>query len=380
MTQKKILITGGAGFIGANLSLRLLEKGHCVSVLDNLSPKIHGPEAAQSSYLFKKIIDKVEFIKGDVTSKSDWSKALKEVDIVVHLAAETGTGQSMYDIHNYVNINVNGTALLLDFLVNEKHKIKKVVIASSRAVYGEGKYLSRDFGIVYPHHRTSEFLDECDFEVKMPNSTEKLTVLPTDENSKLHPSSIYGITKLAQEQMIMNICTGLGIIPVSFRYQNVYGPGQSLKNPYTGILSIFSTQIKNKKTLNIFEDGMESRDFIYIDDVVEATVLGIENDNLEGNIFNVGTGKATTVMDVAKQLIANYKAEVGIEITGQYRIGDIRHNIADLTKINNILGFIPKTTFELGIKEFTKWADLQDVEGDNYDVSIAELKTKGLFK
>ncbi len=284
--SKRILITGGAGFIGSNLALKLLSKNYDVTILDNLSVQIHGENPDESSPLYKSIKNKVYFIKGTVTSKQDWEKALKDQHIVVHLAAETGTGQSMYEIHKYVDVNINGTAIMLDILANQKHSVEKVIIASSRSIYGEGKYLSAELGIVYPKHRVFENMDKGNFEVQYPGCRKPLKVLATDEDSKIHPSSVYGITKQNQEQMIMTVCPTIGIAAVAFRYQNVYGPGQSLKNPYTGILSIFSTQIKNGNSINVFEDGKETRDFVYIDDVVDATILGIENDNANGEIFN----------------------------------------------------------------------------------------------
>lgn len=377
--MKNILITGGAGFIGSNLVNRLLKKGYYITILDNLSIQIHGANAENDSTLYQSIIGKVNFIRGSVTSKEDWRKAIINQDVIVHLAAETGTGQSMYEIHKYVDVNINGTAILLDLLANEPHNIKKIVVASSRAIYGEGKYMSKELGIVYPKNRTEEYMGNGDFEVKITGSG-KLSVMPTDEESLIHPSSIYGITKQVQEQLIMTACPNYGINPVAFRYQNVYGPGQSLKNPYTGILSIFSTQIKNGNSINIFEDGYESRDFVFIDDVVDATILGIEMDEANNEVFNVGTGIPVDVMTVAKCLIKNYGLEVPITITGNYRIGDIRHNYADLTKIKNKLRFKPKVSFEEGIKLFTNWVNSQKVNNDNYDKSILELKAKGLFK
>ena len=379
MIPTKVLITGGAGFIGSNLALKLLEKAYEVVVLDNLSTKIHG-NSPKNSFLYSSIEGKLEFIHGDVINGSDWEKALAGVNVVVHLAAETGTGQSMYEVENYTTVNIGGTALLLDFLANKKHGVHKVIIASSRSIYGEGKYTSETTGVIYPKHRSTDFLDLGDFEVKAHDPSIQLSVLPTDEESKLHPSSIYGITKLTQEQMIMTLCEGIGIAAVSLRFQNVYGPGQSLKNPYTGILSIFSTQIKNNKAIKIFEDGNESRDFVYIDDVIEAIILGIEKENANGEVFNVGSGKQTTVLEVASQLTKNFNSNVNIEITGQYRLGDIRHNFADLSKICEKLDFVPKVTFEEGIKRFTAWVDSQEVEKDKYDESIEELKSKGLFK
>ena len=377
--MKNILITGGAGFIGSNLALKLINKGHKVTVIDNLSPQIHGDNPEQNSPLYKSIKDKVTFINGTVTSKEDWTKALEGQDVVVHYAAETGTGQSMYEIQKYVDVNVNGTAIMLDLLANTPNQVKKVVIASSRSIYGEGKYINERGESVYPKHRTSDFMDDGDFEVKFEGS-QNLTLVGTDEDSKIHPSSVYGITKQNQEQMIMTVCPTLGIAPVAFRYQNVYGPGQSLKNPYTGILSIFSTQIKNGNGINIFEDGKETRDFVYIDDVVDATILGIEKDEANNEVFNVGTGVATDVISVATNLIKNYGVDVPVAVSGNYRLGDIRHNYADLSKINSKLGFTPKYSFEEGLKEFTNWVNTQEVEKDNYQKSIDEMKAKGLYK
>lgn len=377
--MKNILITGGAGFIGSNLALKLIDKGHKITVIDNLSPQIHGDNPEITSPLFKSIKDKVKFIKGTVTSKQDWEKAITNQDVIVHYAAETGTGQSMYEIQKYVDVNVNGTAIMLDLLANTTHQVKKVVIASSRSIYGEGKYINERGESVYPNHRTSDYMDGGDFEVKISGS-KSLKLVGTDEESKIHPSSVYGITKQNQEQMIMTVCPTIGIAPVAFRYQNVYGPGQSLKNPYTGILSIFSTQIKNGNGINIFEDGKETRDFVYIDDVVDATILGIEKDEANNEVFNVGTGVATDVITVATNLINNYGVDVPITISGNYRLGDIRHNYADLSKINTKLGFVPKYSFEEGLKQFTNWVNTQEVEHDNYQKSIDEMKAKGLMK
>ena len=378
--SKRVLISGGAGFIGSNLSLKLIDKGYEVTVLDSLSSQIHGDDPGNSSPLFQSIRGKVNFIQGTVTSRADWEKSIKDQDIIVHFAAETGTGQSMYEIQRYVDVNINGTAIMLDLLANIENSVKKVVIASSRSIYGEGKYLSAISEIVYPKHRKSIDMDKGDFEVKYAGCEENLTLLATDEESKIHPSSVYGITKQNQEQMIMTVCPTLGIAPVAFRYQNVYGPGQSLKNPYTGILSIFSTQIKNGNGLNIFEDGKESRDFVFIDDVVNATILGIESEQANGEVFNVGAGIATDVITVANTLIKNYDLSVPVNISGNYRLGDIRHNFADLTKIKAKLNFEPQYNFESGIKLFTDWVNSQEVENDNYLHSIAEMKTRGLYR
>ncbi|QNJ98947.1 SDR family NAD(P)-dependent oxidoreductase [Constantimarinum furrinae] len=374
--KKNVLITGGAGFIGSNLALTLIEKGYNITVLDSLSEQIHG----ENSSLYESIKDKVNFIKGDVRRKTDWENALKDQHVVVHLAAETGTGQSMYEVQKYVDVNINGTALLLDHLVNEPHNVEKVIVASSRAIYGEGKYSCETHGDVYPVEREESHLLQGDFEPKCPQCGKELTLAKTDENSKIHPSSVYGITKQNQEQMVLNVCRSVNIPAVAFRYQNVYGPGQSLKNPYTGILSIFSTQIRNGNDINIFEDGEESRDFVFIDDVVNATVLGLEMEEANYEVFNVGSGIQTTVMDVATTLKEKYKSPVSIEVTGNFRLGDIRHNVADLSKIKEKLGFTPRYDFKTGVSKFVEWVQSQEVNEDNYSKSIDEMKAKGLFK
>jgi len=207
-----------------------------------------------------------------------------------------------------------------------------------------------------------------------------LKLVGTDEESKIHPSSVYGITKQNQEQMIMTVCPTLGIAPVAFRYQNVYGPGQSLSNPYTGILSIFSTQIRNGNGIQIFEDGKETRDFVFIEDVVNATILGIEKEKANNEIFNVGTGEAIDVLTVAKTLIDAYKIKVPVKVSGKFRLGDIRHNYADMSKIKDLLGFEPQIFFKEGIQYFTKWVLNQKIEEDNLESSLIEMKKKGLMK
>ena len=380
--MEKILITGGAGFIGSNLALTLLKRGHQVTVLDNLSEQIHGKNPEETSSLYLSIKDKVHLIKGTVACRETLQKAIAENTVIVHLAAETGTGQSMYEIQHYTDVNIGATALLLDILTNEKHSVKKVVVASSRAIYGEGKYYNKTKNtFVYPLQRTDEDMQKGDFEVKDPqNHSDVLELVATTEDAIIHPTSVYGITKQVQEQLVMTVCPTIGIAGVAFRYQNVYGPGQSLKNPYTGILSIFSTQIKNGNGINIFEDGKETRDFVFISDVVDATVLGIEKETANNQVFNVGTGVATDVITVATELSNNYGIQVPITISGNYRLGDIRHNYADITKARQLLGFEPKISFKEGLKQFTDWVNTQEVEEDKYQQSIDEMKAKGLYK
>ena len=380
--RKNILITGGAGFIGSNVALKLIEKGYYVRVLDNLSKQIHGDNPEETSPLYRSIIGKVDFIRGSVTSREDWLRALDGIDTVLHLAAETGTGQSMYDIENYVNTNIGGTAIMLDILTNVRTlDVKRVVAAESRAIYGEGRYWSPDLNsYVYPDERTDEDMSNGDFEVKFKGCDTPLELVATTEDSAIHPTSVYGITKQVQGQLIHLCCKAIGIDAVTFRYQNVYGPGQSLSNPYTGILSIFSTRIKNGNEINIFEDGLETRDFVYIDDVVDATIRGIEVPRAAGHVFNVGTGVATDVLTVARTLMESYGTEVPLRVSGNYRLGDIRHNYADITLAREILGFQPKVDFPTGISRFASWVDSQSIQEDRYDESIKEMKDKGLYK
>jgi dTDP-L-rhamnose 4-epimerase len=376
----RILITGGAGFIGSRLALRLSGDGHAVTVLDTLSPQIHGEDPARTSPLFRSITDRVRFAHGSVCDQHVVAECLRDQEAVVHLAAETGTGQSMYEIRRYVDVNIGGTALLLDQLTNHAHSVRRFVVASSRAIYGEGKYQAADGSVVYPSARRPEDMQVGKFEPLDSRTGEPLQCLPTDEEAKIHPSSVYGITKYNQEQMVMTVCPTVGITPVALRYQNVYGPGQSLKNPYTGILSIFSTRILNGNPIAIFEDGLESRDFVYIDDVVEATCLALLRDSAGGQVFGIGSGVATNVLAVANTLVALYKRHVPVVVTGGFRIGDIRHNLSDLTKARSLLGFVPEVEFEAGIERFANWVQTQQVQPDHYEASIEELVSKGLFR
>ena len=376
--MKNILISGGAGFIGSNLTKKLVSKGYNITILDNLSKQIHGKD--QKSELYNSIKEISTFILGDVCNEEDWKKSLKGQDAVIHLAAETGTGQSMYEISRYNDVNILGTSHLLDFLANNKNSVKKLIIASSRSIYGEGKYKCENHGVVYPNDRIVSNMMKGKFDLFCDACGSELNLMPTDENSKIHPSSIYGITKQQQEQMILLMGKSLGIPAVALRYQNVYGPGQSLSNPYTGILSIFSTRMLNGNDIDIYEDGEESRDFVFIDDVVEATILALEKEEANHQIFNVGSGETTSVSQVANSLKKLYDSNVNISIGGSFRLGDIRHNYADLNKIKNLLGFTAKFDFQTGISRFVDWVKTQEVKEDKYEQSLNELKNKGLIK
>lgn len=374
-----ILITGGAGFIGSRLARRLVESGHRVTVLDALIAQVHGENPETDSSLLRSLDGIAEVIQGTVTSTDDLRRALSGVTGIVHLAAETGTGQSMYEIDRYTETNIGGTAKMLDLLANEPHTVKRITVASSRSIYGEGAYRTEDGRVVYPSHRADADMAAGDFAVHVPGEG-PLTLIPTDENAKLHPSSVYGITKQMQESLIMTVAPTIGIEAVSLRYQNVYGPGQSLKNPYTGILSIFSTLIRQGKSINIFEDGRETRDFVYIDDVVEATFRGATHPAADGEVFNVGSGEATSVTEVVGALFAAFGVDVPTHISGNYRLGDIRHNVADTSKLREKLGFTPAVPFADGVKSFVEWVLTEPVENDSYQRSLDEMASRNLLK
>ncbi len=374
--MKNILITGGAGFIGRCIVRKLLLKGYNIRVYDNLSPQVHGEFFQIPEDLNKN----VDFWKEDIRDKESLKKAIENQDIIIHLAAETGTGQSMYEISKYVDTNILGTANILDCIINSRNCVQKIILSSSRAVYGEGKYKCKIHGFVYPGTRKESDMKKGFFENRCPVCGTPVTLCATTEDSMLHPSSVYGITKQIQEKLIQVVCSSIGLPYVIYRYQNVFGAGQSLSNPYTGILSIFSNLIMQGKMINIFEDGLETRDFVYVDDVADATVLGIENDNANNLIFNVGSGSRVDVNTVVNILEKAYCKKTEKKITGDFRIGDIRHNYADISLINDKLGYCPKVDFKDGIKMFADWVSLQNCISNNYEKSLEEMKQKGLMK
>lgn len=377
--MKKIAISGGAGFIGSRLARRLVDEGNEVRIFDNLSTQIHGERATESE-LYSSVKDICEVMIGDVRNAKDWEKAIDGADSIVHFAAETGTGQSMYEIARYAEVNVYGTGLLLNTLASKKGHIEKLIVASSRAIYGEGKYICSEHGPQYPGARKQMDMKNGIFEPRCPTCGKEMRALATDEASLIHPTSVYGITKQTQEQMVLLFGETTGIQAAALRYQNVFGPGQSLKNPYTGIMSIFSTSLLKGNPIDIYEDGLESRDFVYIDDVVDATKLALEQSLQSAEAFNIGSGIPTTVIQVAEALKKAYNSQSEISISGRYRVGDIRHNYADIAKAKMALGYQPKTDFLQGLDRFVEWARGQPIGEDLYARSIEELRSRGLYK
>ncbi len=375
----RILITGGAGFIGSSLA-RALSEDNDVVVLDNLSPQVHG--SVSEDDIAKQFSSQgIEFVKGDVRDKTILTSTMQGVDVVVHMAAETGVGQSMYEASRYFDVNVLGTATLLDVLVNSGRPLKKLVLASSRAVYGEGAYRCSDHAIVFPEKRVKEALKGGNFDPVCPVCGAEVESVPTSEDASLRPVSIYGATKSAQEAIFLAGAEAVHAPVVVLRYQNVYGPGQSLHNPYTGILAIFSGLLRNSESVNVFEDGEESRDFVFIDDVVSATVDAINHNVDSSDVFNIGSGVSTSVKDIASMLKDALKSSSPITISGDFRIGDIRHNVADITKAQSVLGFTPSVDIKSGINLFTDWVSKTESGnlGSGYRKSLEELRKHNLF-
>ncbi|QNI37174.1 NAD-dependent epimerase/dehydratase family protein [Edaphobacter albus] len=371
-----ILITGGAGFIGTRLARALLHDGYSVTLLDNFSPQIHGSNVELPTDLR----DNVHLVRGDVRDAAMWASTLPGHQAIVNLAAETGTGQSMYEVAKYEQVNLAGTALLYDLLAkNAGYGVERIVVASSRAIYGEGAYHCREHGLVYPQPRTSADKKNGFFEPVCPVCGGVCFSVPTPEDAPTQPSSFYGLTKQVQEQMTILFGQVLGIPSFALRYQNVYGPGQSLKNPYTGILAIFSNLARAGADINIFEDGEESRDFVYIDDVVRATVACISSSATSSQAINVGSNERTTVMQVAQAVNGYFGNKSKVQVSGAFREGDVRHGMADLERAKSLLAYEPEVMFKEGLSHFLAWAKENEPELSGYERSLEEMKQRGLL-
>ena len=371
----RVLITGGAGFIGRHLGAALCARGCRVTVLDIFSEQIHSanPSTDLSAYAERTIV-------GDICDPAAVSEAVEGQDVVVHLAAETGTGQSMYEVTRYEQVNIHGTAVLIEAIADQiPRTVRRVVVASSRAIYGEGACTCSGHGVVFPAARIAEDMSRGAFEPRCPHCGAECSWTETAETAPLSPSSFYGLSKQVQEQMILMFASHLQVSAYVLRYQNVYGPGQSLINPYTGILAIFSNLSRQGKDINVFEDGLESRDFVYIDDVVEATAQCVLREDPVVTALNVGSGVRTTVLEVAKSIVAHFNSESDVHVSGAFRVGDIRHNVADITRAKETLGFEPRWSFEHGLRSFLEWASAQDAVETGFERSLDEMRDRGLL-
>jgi dTDP-L-rhamnose 4-epimerase len=369
---KRILVTGGAGFIGSHLVDSLVKSGHVVKILDNLEPQVH---SKIPDYLNKD----AQFIHGDIRNDDDVKKALKGIDIVFHLAAMVGVGQSMYQIQKYTEVNTQATAKLLEIIVNGAYSIEKLLVASSMSIYGEGAYKCDSCGIVYPKLRSEPQLAAKDWEMKCPVCDKNVEPISTNEDKPLYPTSIYAINKRDQEEMCLSIGRAHNIPTVALRYFNTYGTRQSLSNPYTGVAAIFLSRIKNNKPPMIFEDGLQARDFISVHDIVQANILAMEKPEANYEAFNVGTGKSVTILQISNILNKLCGKDLDPQILDKYRTGDIRHCYADITKIKSKLGFEPKMELEEGMKMLIKWSETTTAD-DKTQQAQDELTLKKLIK
>lgn len=368
---KNILVTGGAGFVGSHLVDALLAAGHKVRVFDNLTPQVHGDSFPD--YLARE----AEFLGGDMQDASAVHAALEGVEIVFHMAAAVGVGQSMYEISHYIGANTLGTAVLLQEMLNRKSKVEKLILASSMSIYGEGKYLCARCGEMTPQLRSNEQLKEKNWEMPCPACGEALTPIPTDESKPLQCSSIYALSKKDQEEMTLLFGRTYGLPVVALRFFNIYGPRQALSNPYTGVAAIFASRLLNGKAPLVFEDGQQMRDFVSVKDIVQANLLAMERSGADGMALNVGSGEPVSIREVAGTLMEALESGTLPELTGKYRAGDIRHCFADISAARKHLGYEPRVRFADGIRELVGWLRLQQPQ-DRAAEAVAQLSNFGL--
>ena len=369
--SKHILITGGAGFIGSHLADELLERGYRVRALDNLLPQVHGEGCARPEYLS----EDVELVVGDVRDAASVRRALRGIDAVYHLAAMVGVGQSMYEVAQYTAVNNLGTAVLLEALA--ERPVERLVVASSMSIYGEGLFRAPDGSVAVGRERPLDQLKRADWEVR-DDDGQPLTPLPTPESKQPSLSSVYALSKFDQERLCLLLGRAYNIPTVALRFFNAYGPRQSLSNPYTGVLAIFASRLLNGNAPLIFEDGLQQRDFVSVADVAQACRLALEVPDAAGRVFNVGSGNHYTVREIAERVAAVLGLDdVAPEITGKYRVGDIRHCFSDVALARSVLGYTPRVSLDAGLAELAGWLEGQ-VADDRADAARTELATRGL--
>lgn len=372
MKYKHILVTGGAGFIGSFLVDSLIEKGYKVRIFDSLEEQVH--QGKTPSYLNPK----AEFIKGDVRNYDEFSQALEGIGAVFHLAAAVGVAQSNYEFKKFSDVNVGGMANLLDILTKKEHPVKKVITNSSMTGLGEGNYKCGAHGTVRPTIREESQLTKKNWELKCPECGKDVKPIPTEEDAAEYPNSIYAITKKAQQDMLMLYGKTYNIPTIALRGFNVYGPRQSLSNPYTGVTAIFISRIKNNQPAVVYEDGLQSRDFVSVHDFARALVLSLENDKIKNEIINIGSGTPTPIKEIAQTLATHLGDKDLVEVGENFRKGDIRHCFADISKAKRLLGWEPKITLAEGFKELIEWSEGEKAE-DHFAKATEELKKKGIL-
>ncbi|MEX2572020.1 MAG: NAD-dependent epimerase/dehydratase family protein [Gemmatimonadota bacterium] len=375
MAGRRVLVTGGAGFVGSHLVDALLERGDQVRVLDNLDPQVHGPDRKKPQWLSPE----AEFVLGDMRDPGGVADALRNADVVFHLAAAVGVGQSMYRIADYTATNTLGTANLLQALVDSGQTLDRLVVASSMSIYGEGEYTRPDGRPAAARRRSVEQLYQHEWELQDPDGT-RLAPRPTTEEKEIDPTSIYALNKADQERMVLQVGGAYGIPSVALRFFNIYGPRQALSNPYTGVVAIFSSRLLNGNPPLIFEDGEQSRDFVSVHDVVQSLLLAAERDAAIGGAFNIGSGRSISVNGVARTLADVLGVGVEPEVTGRYRVGDIRHCFADIGRARDALGYSPRVSLEQGMTELVEWLQAQEQPEDGAGQHAAELAARGLTK
>ena len=373
MAGRRVLVTGGAGFVGSHLVDALLARGDRVRILDNLDPQVHGPDRRKPAW----VPTDAELIQGDVRSADDVRRSLREIDVVYHLAAAVGVGQSMYQVADYTAVNTLGTAHVLQALVDDRGSVEKLIVASSMSIYGEGRYVRPDGREPVSTLRTPDQLRDHQWD---PRDVDGTVLIPaaTDEGKPLDPSSIYALTKADQEKMVLMMGAAYGIPSVALRFFNIYGPRQALSNPYTGVAAIFSARLLNGQPPLVFEDGEQKRDFVSVHDIVQALLLSAEEEAAVGKAFNVGSGRPVTVREVASTLAGVLGTELETQVVGKYRVGDIRHCFADISLAREVLGYEPQVTFEEGMQELVGWLQEQERPEDHVETHAAELAARGL--
>jgi dTDP-L-rhamnose 4-epimerase len=375
MSHMRVLITGGAGFIGSHLADALLARGHEVRALDNLDPQVH-PGSQRPAYLD----ERVELLVGDVRDHRAVADALEGVDHVVHFAAAVGVGQSMYEIERYTSINAIGGAVVLEEIVKRRDQLRRVLVASSMSIYGEGRYRCEQHGLLAPQVRSDEQLDARDWELHCPECGRVLEPLPTGEDKPVQPMSIYAVNKRDHEEMFLAIGRAHRLPTVAMRFFNVYGDRQALSNPYTGVAAIFGGRLLNDKRPLVFEDGLQSRDFVHVSDIAAGCVAALETGGADDRAVNLGTGVPRSVLDVATELARGLgKEHLQPEIVNKFRAGDIRHCVADISLARETLGFEPKVAFADGMQELLGWVATQQAT-DSVDAAAGQLEAAGLTR